>query len=157
MRCACPLGEKSKSRRSCRQSLLTIVTSQTIAQIQLTEEEAARYRDVPVLLNFHTGFYVFPVSPLDRTQAEIPYKLCFCSCAQPTDDNIIKLAFHDSGVVYHAPGDTENPVSTPRTVSSHGEDGLRVPQSFLKRLRSALRNTYPELAEKPFTATRLCW
>ncbi|KAI9465297.1 FAD dependent oxidoreductase [Lactarius psammicola] len=111
-------------------------TGQTVATIQLTPDEAARYKDVPVVLDFHTNFYIFP----------------------PNDDNVVKLASHDSGVVYHAPGDTDKqPVSTPRTVSSHGDDGLRVPQSTLRRLRSSLLDVYPELAEKPFAATRLCW
>lgn len=34
-----------------------------IATIQLTEEEAARYRDVPIVIDFRLGFYVFPVRP----------------------------------------------------------------------------------------------
>ncbi|KAF8270483.1 FAD dependent oxidoreductase [Lactarius quietus] len=111
-------------------------TGQTVATIQLTPDEAARYRNVPVVLDFHTNFYIFP----------------------PNDDNVVKLAFHNSGVVYHAPEDTDmQPMSTPRTISSHGDDGLRVPQSTLRRLRSSLRDVYPELAEKPFAATRLCW
>lgn len=88
------------------------------------------------MLDFNTNFYIFP----------------------PNDDNVVKLALHGSGVVYHAPADTDKqPASTPRTVSSHGDDGLRVPQSAIRRLRSSLREVYPELAEKPFVATRLCW
>ncbi|KAN0126262.1 FAD dependent oxidoreductase domain containing protein [Lactarius tabidus] len=111
-------------------------TGHTIATMQLTPDEGTRYRDVPVVMDFHTNFYMFP----------------------PNDDNVVKLAFHDSGVVYHAPEDTNSqPVSTPRTTSSHGDDGLRVPQSTVRRLRSSLREVYPELAEKPFAATRLCW
>ncbi|KAI9508539.1 FAD dependent oxidoreductase [Russula earlei] len=113
-----------------------ISTGQTTATIQLTQEEAARYRNVPVVLDFRTGFYVFP----------------------PTDDNIIKVGCHDSGVAHHPPENgTYRPVSTPRTVSSHGDDGLRVPRSSIRSLRSSLRGVYPELAEKPFAATRLCW
>ena len=36
---------------------------QTVATIQLTPEEAEPYRACPVYLNFHSGFYVFPVRP----------------------------------------------------------------------------------------------
>ncbi|KAI9441668.1 FAD dependent oxidoreductase [Lactarius indigo] len=111
-------------------------TGQTVATIKLTPDEAARYKHVPVVLDFHTNFYVFP----------------------PNDDSIVKFAFYDSGVVYYPPGDADNqPVSTPRTFSSHGDDGLRVPRSNVRRLRSSLRDVYPELAEKSFAATRLCW
>ena len=35
---------------------------QTVALLQLTPEEGDTYRDCPVYLNFHTGFYMFPVS-----------------------------------------------------------------------------------------------
>jgi sarcosine oxidase/L-pipecolate oxidase len=48
-------------------------------------------------------------------------------------------------------------ISAPRTYSSHGEDGLRIPKAVLTRFRSFLKNLYPELAEKPFIGTRLCW
>jgi hypothetical protein len=37
---------------------------QSIATIQLTPEEAEDYRKTPVVLDFRTGFYVFPVSYL---------------------------------------------------------------------------------------------
>lgn len=36
--------------------------SQTVATIQLTSAEAKRYRSCPVVLDFGTGFYIFPVS-----------------------------------------------------------------------------------------------
>jgi len=41
--------------------------------IKLSQEEVTRYRDVPVVMDIHTGFYVFPVrarapfKSLDRT------------------------------------------------------------------------------------------
>ncbi len=72
---------------------------------------------------------------------------------QPTDDNLVKVAIHSSGVTYYPASNTDKPVSTPRTVSSHGDDGQRIPQSSLRRLRSSLRGIYPALAEKPFAAT----
>ncbi|KAH9046853.1 FAD dependent oxidoreductase [Lactarius hengduanensis] len=111
-------------------------TGQTVVTIQLTPDEAARYKDAPVVLDFHTNFYILP----------------------PNDDNVVKFGLHGSGVAHYTTGDTDKqPVSTPRTISSHGEDGLRVPRSTVRLLRSSLRDVYPELAEKPFAATRLCW
>lgn len=47
-----------------------------IATIQLTEEEAARYRDVPIVIDFRLGFYVFPVRPFSpRVRLDSP--TCF--------------------------------------------------------------------------------
>ena len=135
------------------------------ATIQLNQEEAACYRDVPVVLDFRSGLYIFPVCLFFQSRAD-PCRLVKLAdllfdvsrTVQPTDDNIVKVAINGSGMVFYPAGNTDKPVSTPRTASSHGDDdGRRVPQSFLRRLRSLLRGIYPALAEKPFTATRLCW
>lgn len=50
-------------------------------------------------------------------------------------------------------------ISTPRTITSHPDsgDGLRVPRSALRALRECLRQVYPELAERPWAGTRMCW
>jgi len=117
---------------------------------------------LPIATDFRSGFYIFPVH-LPSFNLSGWFSLTIPAdpalFVQPTNDNIIKCGRHTSGVVYHPPGNTntDRPISTPRTVSSHGDDGLRVPRSSLRRLRSLLRGTYPELAEKPFAATRLCW
>ncbi|CDO77050.1 hypothetical protein BN946_scf184403.g25 [Trametes cinnabarina] len=113
-----------------------LATGQCVAMLQLTPEEADMYRDCPVFLNFHTGFYIFP----------------------PNDDNIVKLAIHDCGYTQPLKSrKADTTVSTPRTVLSHGPDGLRIPKASLQKLRAELAQVYPELAKKPFAATRLCW
>ncbi|PSR73762.1 hypothetical protein PHLCEN_2v10406 [Hermanssonia centrifuga] len=110
-----------------------LATGQTVATIQLTVEEGDRYRHCPVVLDFGSGFYVFP----------------------PNADNVVKFAVHDNGFL-HKPNSPDAP-STPRTSLSDGDDGLRIPKTVVKKLRDHLRMIYPELAEKPFSGTRLCW
>jgi glycine/D-amino acid oxidase-like deaminating enzyme len=110
-----------------------VATGQSTATIQLTPEETDSYRDCPVVLDFGSGFYVFP----------------------PNKDGIMKLAMHAAGYT-HIPM-TGPPVSTPRTITSHAQDGLRIPKSSARALRHHLREVYPDLAEKPFSGTRLCW
>lgn len=39
-----------------------LVCSQSIVTIQLTKEEADRYKQCPVVLDFDSGFYIFPAS-----------------------------------------------------------------------------------------------
>lgn len=82
----------------------------------------------------------------------------FPSCThlhQPNENNVVKFAIHDSGLTYFPiPGQT---ISAPRTVSSHSLDGLRIPKTKAQALRECIRRVYPELAEKPFSSTRLCW
>ncbi|KAI0036149.1 FAD dependent oxidoreductase [Vararia minispora EC-137] len=114
--------------------LRCLATGQGLVTIQLTSEEAERYRDVPVVLDWSSGFYAFP----------------------PNHENVIKIAVHSTGYSRYVSGPS-NPVSTPQTVTSHGQDGLRIPQEVAKFLREQLRNVYPGLATKPFAMTRICW
>ncbi|TBU41966.1 FAD dependent oxidoreductase [Dichomitus squalens] len=113
-----------------------LATGQTVAFVQLTSEEAERYRACPVYLDFHSGFYVFP----------------------PNKDNIVKCAIHSGGFVQKIKiANSDVYVSTPRTVTSDGVDGLRIPRAALKALRTNLARIYPEIGSKPFFGTRLCW
>ncbi|KAI0665651.1 FAD dependent oxidoreductase [Trametes maxima] len=113
-----------------------LATGQTVAMIQLTPEEGDLYRDCPVVLNFHSGFYMFP----------------------PNEDNIVKMAIHDGGYTRMIQdANSQELVSTPRTITSHGIEGLRIPKAALRKLREELAQVYPELAKKPFATTRLCW
>ncbi|KAG5639483.1 hypothetical protein H0H81_001605 [Sphagnurus paluster] len=105
-------------------------TGQCLAMIQLSEEEAALYKDCPVVLDFASGFYIFP----------------------PTEKGIIKMAMHVAGYT-----NTKGGVSTPRTITTDGDHGLLIPKSDIQQLRNQLRGVYPGLARKPFSATRMCW
>jgi hypothetical protein len=60
---------------------------------------------------------------------------------QPTDD----IIFHESGVVHHLAEDTDNPVSTSCTVSSHSDRGQLVPRSSLG-VKQARRDDLESLA-----------
>jgi len=112
-------------------------TGQSIAMIQLTPKEATQYRQVPVILDQETGFYVFP----------------------PNSDNIIKLAIHGRGYAHRSASSSSSNISTPRTTLTHGaEQGSRIPKTKVRELRDYLRGYYPQLADtKPFIKTRLCW
>lgn len=55
------------------------------------------------------------------------------------------------------PVNSDVSISTPRTVTSDGEDGLRIPKVALKALRENLVRIYPDIGSKPFFGTRLCW
>ncbi|KAG6841377.1 hypothetical protein C0991_011717 [Blastosporella zonata] len=94
------------------------------------EEEAKLYKEVPVVLDFRTGFYIFP----------------------PTDKGVIKMAMHLAGYTH-----TKGGISTPRTITDSPTSGLAIPKCNVRELRTQLGNVYPELAQKPFSATRLCW
>ncbi|CAL1711342.1 unnamed protein product [Somion occarium] len=115
-----------------------LATGQSVVMVQLSPEEGEKYRKCPVFLDLHSGFYIFP----------------------PNVDNLVKMAIHTGGHTYtQTPlGNPDHaPISTPRTALSHGDQGLRIPKEVIQNLRDNLRAVYPELAEKPFSQTRLCW
>ena len=70
----------------------------------------------------------------------------------------MKIAVHATGYSRYVEGPS-NPtkISTPQTVTSHGEAGLLIPRDVARFLRERLRAVYPELAQKPFVMTRVCW
>ncbi|KAF7315136.1 DAO domain-containing protein [Mycena indigotica] len=107
-------------------------TGQSVAMVQLTPEEGIIYQDIPVVLDFETGFYIFP----------------------PNDKHIVKMAIHAAGYT-HSLGDQN--ISTPRTILSNPDGGLRIPSEKVRDLRAGLHSVYSELAKRPFISTRLCW
>ncbi|TCD64557.1 hypothetical protein EIP91_003914 [Steccherinum ochraceum] len=111
-----------------------VATGQCVAFIELTDDEVEAYKDCPVCLDFVSGFYAFP----------------------PNKEKKIKFAIHSAGLTHAAPG-SQSSVSSPRTVLSDGEDGLRIPKEALQKMREHLRTIYPDLADKAFSGTRLCW
>lgn len=116
--------------------------------IQLSKEEANLYKDCPVVLDFDSGFYIFPVS-------SHPYyssALNIIKFRQPNDKGVVKMAMHIGGYTY-----TDAGVSTPRTVTTDVARGLLIPKRDIQQMRGHLREVYPSLADKAFSATRLCW
>lgn len=106
-------------------------TGQVAATIQLTPEEHERYRDVPVTRMIDNGFYIFP----------------------PNKEGIVKMAIHQKG--YLNPQD--GLPSVPRTHLTRGYEYQRVPENARRMLLHGLKRVYPELAAKPWLASRLCW
>lgn len=106
-------------------------TGQVVATIQLTPEEHERYREVPVTRMIDNGFYIFP----------------------PNKDGIVKMAIHQKG--YLNPQD--GLPSVPRTHLTRGYEYQRVPENARRMLLHGLKRVYPELAAKPWLASRLCW
>jgi len=105
-------------------------TGQCIAMMHVTSEEAKIYKGCPVVLDHSTGFYIFP----------------------PTDQYIIKMAMHLPGYSRMIQG-----ISTPWTLVDDPDRGHLIPKANLQALRRCLREVYPDLSERPFSATRLCW
>lgn len=79
---------------------------------------------------------------------------------KPNEHGVVKFAKHAVGYTNFLPAQNapDGPkISTPRTILSHGTDGLKIPKGEAKFLRDCLKEVYPGLAKKPLASTRLCW
>ncbi|KAH7107377.1 FAD dependent oxidoreductase [Auriculariales sp. MPI-PUGE-AT-0066] len=125
-----------------------IATGQPITTIQLSPEETERYKDAPVILDFDTGFYCFP----------------------PTPDGVLKAARHCIGVVNPGSVSEYDLDETPLPVGSlpgyrrpdkqarpNAPSHSAIPRVEAELIRRVLREVYPELGDRPFSSSRMCW
>ena len=122
--------------------------------VQLSREEAEMYGDCPVVLDFSSGFYIFPVSSNLKDASRVALLIDY---GQPNEADIVKMAIHSAGYTYFDAAHGHGTISTPHTLTSDPVRGLFIPKSVVRDLRIHLKNVYPDLAEKPFSGTRLCW
>ncbi|KAI1373524.1 putative fructosyl amino acid protein [Hypoxylon crocopeplum] len=123
-----------------------VATGQVLGYLDLTEEEQQRLEKIPVMLNVSTGLFVIP--PRNR---------------------VLKVARHAYGYLnpkplskppLGIPGSTKPPPSLVSQPHTHLDDaGLAIPPEGEAALRDALRKIipWPELQNRPFARTRLCW
>ena len=77
---------------------------------------------------------------------------------QPNADGIVKFALHAGGYLNPTKVDeSQDPVSQPRTIVSHPQNGTAIPKEVIADLPRELATIYPELAKMPFERTRMCW
>ncbi|KAL2406608.1 L-pipecolate oxidase [Exophiala dermatitidis] len=105
-----------------------IAKGHSVAHIQLSPEEAKRYQNMPILDNLELGYF-FP----------------------PAQDGVFKTA-HSQFITNTM---SKNGVSTPHTFVENPDDGL--PLEIEATMRRNIRRVLPELADRPFSFTRLCW
>jgi sarcosine oxidase/L-pipecolate oxidase len=126
----------------------TMATGQVMGYLDLTEAEQEKLGKMPIILNLSNGLFIIP--PTNR---------------------VLKIARHASGYVnpttLHTPPlplspqsagpSISAPASLPLTHLDH--PNLSIPAEGADDLRRALHEMipWPELKDRPFTKTRLCW
>jgi sarcosine oxidase / L-pipecolate oxidase len=104
----------------------------SVAHIQLSPAETAHYSSFPIMDNLELGYF-FP----------------------PQDDGIFKMA-HSNFIINTATDKTSGiKTSIPHTFIQSPNDDL--PLEIEAQMRRNLRRVLPELADRPFCYTRLCW
>lgn len=117
----------------------TLSTGQVLAYLRLSPEEMVKYRQLPIYVNFATGWFNFP-----------PHQ----------DTSLLKVVVHGWGYE-RAPDETERKIlksnsSTPPLAVSNERKNY-IPSDGEDRLRDGLRELLPELADRPFERVAVCW
>lgn len=117
---------------------LTLSSAIEVAWLKLTDDEVARWKDMSITTNFSTGFNIFP-----------PYN-GEIKCLR-------RSAGYRNTVVIPHPEDPSRSITTslPRTVVTNPSDAI--PEDAEAALRDNLRELMPQLADRPFDRTKLCW
>lgn len=103
-------------------------TAWTLAHIKMTAEECALYKNLPVLFNLESGFFMEP----DEENGEL--KIC--------DEH---------------PGYCNWTTTSSGTKASVPFAKHQIPKEAEERVRGFLRDTTPQLADRPFSFARICW
>lgn len=113
-----------------------VATGQVLAYMDLTPAEQAKLANVPTLLNMSTGYFIIT-----------PAK------------GILKIARHAYGYLNPTTANGGNPISSPVTHLTHPTAPQLVPHAEQVAMRNAMREMipWPELHNRPFKSTRLCW
>lgn len=109
----------------------SLATGQVLGYIKLSPTELARLKDMPIYIDMESGWFVFP--PHGET-------------------GLLKCAVHGWGYTRSEGEGVSGPGKAARSARADfaPEDGVR-------RLRRGLRDVLPEIAERGFDWTAVCW
>ncbi|WDK20194.1 FAD dependent oxidoreductase [Colletotrichum graminicola] len=110
-------------------------SGQPVGFIRLSDEEADRVREMPVMINMSTGVFCFPPTP---------------------GTNLLKVARHGFGYATEFEAEAGRKVSSPRLVGSNAASEF-LPRDADEGLREGVRLFFPEFAEREWAYRRLCW
>ena len=115
----------------------TLATGQVLAFLKLSPEESQRLKDLPIYINFDSGWFCFP-----------PHE----------ESGYLKLAVHGWGYTRSEPqaGSASRPLSAPPVAPRSARRNF-APKDGVARLRAGLREVLPELADRAFDRTAVCW
>ncbi|KAJ5084919.1 hypothetical protein NUU61_009498 [Penicillium alfredii] len=122
-------GAWTASLVPARNSMLA--AAQVVGYLQLTPEEVAQLKDLPIYFNFSTGFFCFPAHE---------------------STGYLKVAIHGFGYTSTSPSSVFAPPSSAVATRANF-----VPADGVQRLVAGLKDFLPHFAPRGFERVGLCW
>ena len=114
-----------------------LATGQTLCYLAISEQEQQEMQDRPTVINMSRGTFIVP--PRDRELKVARHGYGYRNLHSVSGEQLVD----------GHPGE-QYEVSVPRV-------GIRVPNEGQEACRAALRELLPEMGDRPFTNTRICW
>lgn len=136
-----------------------IATGQCLAYLRLTEDEQARLAKIPVCLNLSDGCFIIP--PRNCVLKVARHSYGYLNPQTVSNEPLKEVPTSSSSTTTQGSPRIENGkkpvISQPRTHLT--DPSLSIPAEGADDLRRALRRMMPlpELADRPFFQTKLCW
>ena len=122
-----------------------MATGQALAYIDITEEEQQRLGKRPTVINMSQGLFIIPPRGRELKVARHGYGY----------RNLRKVPIANNSAVHgmapsQSSGEAFMEVSVP-------EVGIPIPSEAEQACRAALKDIIPEMGDRSFARTRICW
>ncbi|KAK5041969.1 hypothetical protein LTR13_001774 [Exophiala sideris] len=104
----------------------------TLAHIQLSPDECAAFKNIPVVMNLEEGFFF-----------------------EPSEDGQIKICNEFPGFTHKVTLADGRKASEPRSNAQNPED--TIPHQSRREIRDLLAKTIPQFKDRPFVVEKVCW
>ncbi|WQF88610.1 Putative FAD dependent oxidoreductase, FAD/NAD(P)-binding domain superfamily, MTOX family [Colletotrichum destructivum] len=133
-------------------------SAQPVGFIRLSDDEAERVRDMPVMVNMSTGVFCFPPTPETNLLKVARHGFGYATEFEAEAPTVASHG-HDgegNGNGEATGGGMRRKVSSPKLVGSNAASGF-LPRDADEGLRDGVRLFFPEFAEREWVYRRLCW
>lgn len=131
----------------------TLSTAQVLAFMKMNDVEMKRYEDLPIYMNFSSGFFCFPTHPQTGYLKFVIHGLGYTR----TETESTNAGEREVSVAREQrPTSDSKSLSTPPWMPRNQRSNF-APEDGLQRLRAGVQEALPELASREFDLATTCW
>lgn len=130
----------------------TLSTAQILAFMKLTEDEMAQYQNLPIYMNFSSGWFCFPPHRETGYLKFVIHGLGYTRTEEQGPQSDSAVTSDNAHTRIGGAAFISTPPRKPRSKRTNFAPG-----DGIQRLRAGLREALPELADREFDLTTTCW